>query len=155
MDFTFDEEQTAVEEAAEGIFAGLVTPDRVQEVEATEDRVDRELWAELAKADLLGLAVPEAVRRRRATAWSSWPWCSRPRAGRWRPVPAVGHPRPRAPCRSPSSGREALRARVLPGVVAGDTVLTARWPTWPATSPLGGPGRPSVYGHGRSGRAWC
>ncbi len=61
MDFTFDEEQRAIQESADGIFAGLVTPDRVQAVEASEDRVDRELWAELARADLLGLVVPEAL----------------------------------------------------------------------------------------------
>ena len=60
MDFTFNDEQTAVHEAADGIFAGLVDPDRVQEIEASEDRVDRALWAELAKADLLGLSVPTA-----------------------------------------------------------------------------------------------
>ena len=60
MDFTFNDEQTAVQEAVDGIFTGLVDPDRVQEVEATEDRVDRALWAELARADLLGLAVPTA-----------------------------------------------------------------------------------------------
>ena len=60
MDFTFNDEQTAVREAVEGIFTGLVDADRVQEVEATEDRVDRALWAELARADLLGLAVPTA-----------------------------------------------------------------------------------------------
>ena len=60
MDFTFNDEQTAVQEAVEGILTGLVTPDRVQEIEATEDRVDRQLWSELAKADLLGLAVPAA-----------------------------------------------------------------------------------------------
>ena len=60
MDFTFNEEQRAVQEAADGIFSGLVTPDRVQQVEATEERFDRELWAGLARADLLGLSIPEA-----------------------------------------------------------------------------------------------
>ncbi len=59
MDFTFTAEQDAVAEAAEGIFGSLVTPDRVAEVEATEDRVDAGLWSALAAADLLGLAVPE------------------------------------------------------------------------------------------------
>ena len=43
MDFTFNEEQKAVQEVVEGIFAGLVTPDRVQQVEATDERFDREL----------------------------------------------------------------------------------------------------------------
>ena len=60
MEFTFDEEQQAVRQAAEGLFEGLVTPDRVKEVEASDERFDRGLWTELAKADLLGLAIPES-----------------------------------------------------------------------------------------------
>jgi alkylation response protein AidB-like acyl-CoA dehydrogenase len=60
MDFTFDEQQMAIAEAAQGIFEGLVDPDRVAQVEASEERVDRELWAALASADLLGLGTPEA-----------------------------------------------------------------------------------------------
>ena len=60
MDFTFNDEQTAVREAADGILSGLVDPDRVQEIEGSDDRVDRALWAELAKADLLGIAIPTA-----------------------------------------------------------------------------------------------
>jgi len=61
MDFTFSETQEAVAEAAAAIFHGLVNPDRVGEVEASDDRVDRELWKQLAEADLLSLALPEAV----------------------------------------------------------------------------------------------
>ncbi|MGH9081689.1 MAG: acyl-CoA dehydrogenase family protein, partial [Acidimicrobiales bacterium] len=59
MDFTFTEEQQAVQQAAAGLFGGLVDPDRVQQVESDDERFDRALWAELAKADLLGLPVPE------------------------------------------------------------------------------------------------
>jgi alkylation response protein AidB-like acyl-CoA dehydrogenase len=58
MDFTFTEEQLAVREAADGVFSGLVDPERVAAIEATEDRIDRELWGALAAADLLGLGVP-------------------------------------------------------------------------------------------------
>ena len=61
MDFTFTDEQLAVAEAADGVLGAMVSPDRVAEVEATEDRVDRQLWTALAAADLLGLAVPEGV----------------------------------------------------------------------------------------------
>jgi alkylation response protein AidB-like acyl-CoA dehydrogenase len=59
MDFGLTEEQQAVAEAAAGLFAGLVDPERVTAVECSDDRVDRELWQALAAADLLGLAVPE------------------------------------------------------------------------------------------------
>jgi 3-oxocholest-4-en-26-oyl-CoA dehydrogenase beta subunit len=60
MDFTFSEEQDAVAEAAASVFDGMVTPARVAEIERTDDRVDDELWAALARSNLLGLAVPEA-----------------------------------------------------------------------------------------------
>lgn len=60
MDFTFSEEQEAVAEAAAGVFGGMATPDRIGLIEDTDDRVDTELWAALARANLLGLAVPTA-----------------------------------------------------------------------------------------------
>ncbi len=60
MDFSFTEEQLAVSEVAHGLFSGLVDPERVGAVERTDDVVDRDLWASLADAHLLGLAVLEA-----------------------------------------------------------------------------------------------
>ncbi|MCU1460576.1 MAG: acyl-CoA dehydrogenase [Acidimicrobiales bacterium] len=60
MDFTFDDGQAAVRELAEQIFQGRATVERVKAVEAGEDRFDRELWVDLAKAELLGLCLPEA-----------------------------------------------------------------------------------------------
>ena len=60
MDFAFTDEQRAVSEAAMGLLGGLVDPERILAVEQTDDMVDRELWAALSAADLLGLAVPEA-----------------------------------------------------------------------------------------------
>ena len=59
MDFSFTEEQEAVAQAAASVFDGMVTPARVAEIESTDDRVDVELWAALARSNLLGLAVPE------------------------------------------------------------------------------------------------
>jgi alkylation response protein AidB-like acyl-CoA dehydrogenase len=61
VDFTFTEEQEAVAEAAASVFDGMVTPARVAEIERTPDRVDDELWAALARSNLLGLAVPESA----------------------------------------------------------------------------------------------
>ena len=125
MDFTFDEEQRAVQEAAEGIFAGLVTPERVQEVEAGEDRFDRELWAELAKADLLGLAVPEAyggggLRHGRAAP------CVLEAQGRVGGAgAAVGHPGP----------RRHARRRVRVRRAAGGLSSPVWWPATPCSPP--------------------
>jgi alkylation response protein AidB-like acyl-CoA dehydrogenase len=58
MDFALTDEQTAVRDLAAQIFTERCTPERVREVEATDDWFDRELWSELAKADLLGLCLP-------------------------------------------------------------------------------------------------
>ena len=118
MDFTFDEEQRAVEEAAEGLFAGLSTPERVQEVEAGEDRFDRELWAALAKADLLGLTVPEAYGGG-GLGMVALALVLEAQGRSVAPVPlwatvALGS-MPIA-----EFGSEALRTAILPGVVAGD-----------------------------------
>ena len=142
MDFTFNDEQTAVREAAEGILAGLVDPDRVQAVEATEDRVDRELWAELAKADLLGLAVPTADG---GAGYGMVELCLLLEAqGRVvAPVPLwatlVLGAQPVA-----EFGSDGLRAALLPGVVAGDVLLTAALADVADDIAVGGPGRPSV-----------
>ena len=61
MDFTFSEEQEAVRETAAAIFEGRATTERVKAIETSDDRVDGDLWAELAKANLLGVALPEDV----------------------------------------------------------------------------------------------
>jgi alkylation response protein AidB-like acyl-CoA dehydrogenase len=58
MDFSLTEEQQAIQELARQILSDRVTQERLKQVEAGEERVDRELWAELARAGLLALAVP-------------------------------------------------------------------------------------------------
>lgn len=61
MDFSFSEEQQAAQEAAAAIFS-QVSPDAVPSPALTRGAVaedfDRPLWQRLARADLLGLAVP-------------------------------------------------------------------------------------------------
>jgi len=60
MDFGFSEEQQDLQGLAEQILHGEVTHDRLKEIEAGEDNIDRELWGKLADAGLLGIAIPEA-----------------------------------------------------------------------------------------------
>ncbi|MFF8843353.1 acyl-CoA dehydrogenase family protein [Streptomyces sp. NPDC015127] len=61
MDFTFTEEQQAAVEAARAVLSG-VAPDAVPSPALTpgavSDDIDRPLWADLARADLLGLVLP-------------------------------------------------------------------------------------------------
>ncbi|WNF28281.1 acyl-CoA dehydrogenase family protein [Streptomyces sp. C11-1] len=60
MDFTFTEEQQAAVEAARAVFSG-VAPDRVPSPALTPgavaEDIDRQLWQELARTDLLGLTL--------------------------------------------------------------------------------------------------
>lgn len=58
MDFAFTEEQTAIRDLAADIFTGKSGPERVQAVEASDERIDRDLWRELARAGLVGIALP-------------------------------------------------------------------------------------------------
>jgi len=60
MDFAHSEDQQSLRELARKILEDRATHERLKQVEATQDRVDHELWAELAKANLLGVAIPEA-----------------------------------------------------------------------------------------------
>ena len=142
MDFTFDEEQTAIAEAADGIFTGLVTPERVQEVEASEDRVDRQLWAQLARADLLSLVVPTdyggggygmvelaLVLEAQGRSVAPIPLWATAALGVM-PVAEFGSNR--------------LKEDLLSGVGSGDTVLTAALTDVAGDVAVGGPGRPSV-----------
>jgi hypothetical protein len=61
MDFHFSEEQTTLRELSREILEKELSPERLKEVEVEGDWFDRELWAKLAEANLLGLAVPEAL----------------------------------------------------------------------------------------------
>ena len=59
MNFDLTEEQQALLELSNQIFEGSSPSDRVEEIEMTEDRFDRDLWKELANANILGVAIPE------------------------------------------------------------------------------------------------
>jgi hypothetical protein len=136
MDFSFSDEQLAVSEAAGGVFAGLVDPSRVAAVEQSDDRIDRDLWAALAAADLLGLAVPEPdggaghgllelglLLEAQGNVVAPVPLWATLVLGAF----PIAH-----------FGSDAQRARWLPGVVAGDVVLTAAL-NGAATSPTATP----------------
>jgi len=144
MDFTYNDEQKAVAEAVEGIFSGLVTPDRVKAVEASEDRVDRELWSALAQADLVGLSLPEAyggggygmvelaiLLEAQGRVVAPVPL--------WATVALGAMP-------IAEFGSEALKSDVLPKVVAGEQILTAALAAVADDIARGGPGRPAVAG---------
>ena len=61
MDFSFSEEQEAVHDLAQQILGERVTHERLKEFEAGTELIDRATWAELATANLLGIALPDDV----------------------------------------------------------------------------------------------
>jgi alkylation response protein AidB-like acyl-CoA dehydrogenase len=125
MDFTLSDEQTALRDLAAQILSERATPERVREIEdhASGDWFDRALWSELAKADLLGLCLPEAHGGGGYGLFELALILEQ--VGRnVAPVPlyatlALGA-LPLA-----EFGSEAQQAAWLPGVVSGDVVLTA------------------------------
>ncbi len=142
MDFTLSDEQSAVEEAARGLFGGVVTPERVQKIEESADRFDRDLWSDLAAAELLGLGVPEAygggglgmvevglVLEAQGRVVAPVPLWATTVLGAM-PIAEFG-------C-------EPLRTALLPSVVSGSTVLSAALTDVAADVAVGGRGRPSV-----------
>lgn len=60
MDFHLTEDQRSVADLASSILTDRATTDRVREIEVTTSRVDDDLWRDLGRAGLLGLALPEA-----------------------------------------------------------------------------------------------
>jgi alkylation response protein AidB-like acyl-CoA dehydrogenase len=60
MDFSLAEEQKELCELARKILEDRAGHDRIKAIEASAQGIDRDLWAELAKAHLLGLGLPEA-----------------------------------------------------------------------------------------------
>jgi len=60
MDFSYSEDQQALRELARKILEERATHDRLKEVRKSDERVDLELWRELGKSNLLGVAIPEA-----------------------------------------------------------------------------------------------
>jgi len=61
MDFSLTDEQRALADLAGRILGDACTLERLKSVEHSEARYDHELWAELAKAGLLGAPLPEDV----------------------------------------------------------------------------------------------
>jgi acyl-CoA dehydrogenase len=123
MDFILSEEQQAIAELAGRIFEDQATPERVKEVEGGSDRFDRALWSKLAEANLLGIALPEDVG---GSGFGIVEACLvLEQQGRWvAPVPLLPTLVMGAMAIA-ELGTPGQRTRWLPGVVAGDVVLTA------------------------------
>lgn len=59
MDFHLTEDQVTVNELARDVFSRNGDPQRLFDIEASEDRIDRTLQRDLAESGVLGLIIPE------------------------------------------------------------------------------------------------
>jgi len=126
MNFAFTEEQAAVRDLADQIIGDKSDPAVLRTLEKSgEPRIDRDLWAALAEAGLLGISLPESVggaglglieagcvikaTGRHAAAVPTWETLG---LG----VPAIAE-----------FGDEATQAAWLGKVVNGEAILTAAW----------------------------
>lgn len=126
MDFSFTDEQTATGELATQILTDRSTHDHLREIERGDGlRYDDGTWSELAKAGLLGIALPESVGGSGLGVVA---------LGRF--LQAVGKTAAAVPVWEviglgalpiAGLGSDALQQRWLPGVVDGTVKLTAAW----------------------------
>lgn len=123
MDFALTDDHQAAVDLTSQILTDLCTPENLREVESGADWFHREVWEQLAKADLLGLCLPESVG---GEGYGFLEACLMLReVGRAvAPIPLhatlVMGALPIA-----EFGSDEQKRRWLPGVIAGDTVLTA------------------------------
>jgi alkylation response protein AidB-like acyl-CoA dehydrogenase len=122
MDFALSPEQEALRDLAQKVLGDRVTHERLKTIEAAGDGMDRDAWDALARTRLLGTAIPEEHGGsglglvelclvleqvgRTLAAVPAWPTL-------------VLGALPLAELGSPEQ-----RARWLPGVAAGETILT-------------------------------
>ena len=122
MDFTLTDEQQAIAELAHRILSEQLPSERLRALEQTDAWFADDVWAELGKADLLGIALPEADG---GGGYGILEACLiAEQVGRTvAPVPylssIVAAAMPVA-----AFGSEAQRKQLLPDVIAGASTLT-------------------------------
>jgi acyl-CoA dehydrogenase len=125
VDFSLTEEQEDLRGLAAQIFGGRATPERVAAAETTTERFDRDLWRELAKAGLVGIGLPGEAGGLELGLVELLVVCEE--HGRTvAPVPLVWTAT--AALAVAAHGTLAQQEHWLPGVCAGDVVLTSTLP---------------------------
>jgi alkylation response protein AidB-like acyl-CoA dehydrogenase len=123
VDFGFNEEQLAIKELTAQILSEQVTPERLRELETSDERFDRKVWGEIAKAGLLALSLPENV------GGNGYPLLETAivleEIGRHVAMLPVLPTIVLGALPIARFGSEAQQQAILPGVATGDTILTA------------------------------
>ena len=123
MDFSLSDEQQAISELAEQILTEKLPAERLRDIEATAERMADDVWIELAKANLLGIALPEDVG---GSGFGIFEACLvLEQIGKTvAPVPFLATAVLGAMTIA-DFGSDTQRRRDLPGVVEGEVILTA------------------------------
>ncbi len=121
MDFSYSEDQQALRDLARKMLEEIATHDRLKEVKATPERIDRNLWREFAKANLLGVAIEERFGGN-GTGLTELAIVLEEIGRAVAPIPA--YPALVLGALPISAyGSEALRAKWLPRVASGEAIL--------------------------------
>ena len=124
MDFGFSEQQRDVQNLAREILGEQVNPEKLAQYDRYQaPRFDRELWVQIAQAGLLGVAIDEQYGGMGFGFFEAGLIAEE--VGRnIAPLPYISH------CISAALpiqqfGSDEQKARLLPGAVSGDVLLTA------------------------------
>jgi len=118
MDFSFTSDQQDLRELAAKILSDATTLERTKQVDAESDGFDRNLWAALADAGIVGISLPESWARGARLPRD----VHRARRGRRTaaPIPALAVMGLAAPALAEFGATDALE-----GVAAGTRIVTA------------------------------
>jgi len=147
MDFSYTEDQQALRELARKILEERASHDRLKEIRKSPDRIDLELWRELAKANLLGVAIPEAYGGN-GTGLPELVILLEEIGRAVAPVPVLPT-LVEAALPLAAFGSEAQKKRWLPAIASGDAFLTAALAEGPGT---GVTAKPDGAGYRLTGR---
>jgi alkylation response protein AidB-like acyl-CoA dehydrogenase len=147
VDFDYSDDQRALRDLARQILCDRVTHDRLKQLDDDPDRFDRDVWSELAKANLLGASLPESVG---GSGLGLIETCLllQEVARAVAPVPAHATLL-LAALPIAELGSDAQRAALLPGVALGKIVLSGA-----LAEPGGDPRRPLLRAT-RDAVGWC
>ncbi len=138
MDFSFSEEQLEISKLANKIIGDHSSHERLRELETADKHVDDALWRDLASAGLLGLSLPDDVGGAGLGFFETY--LVLVEVGRHTALAPVLPTLVLGALPIAEFGTPAQKSAILPGVVSGESVLTAalvelaRPPQQPATT---------------------
>jgi 3-oxocholest-4-en-26-oyl-CoA dehydrogenase beta subunit len=123
MDFSLTEDQESARGLAATIFGDLSTPEALRAVEGTESRFDEKLWSSLAESGLLGLSVPQEYGGEGLGFLETCVLAEQ--SGRSAAAVPLVATLVLGAAPIAAYGSDTAKRRWLPGVVTGETILSA------------------------------